>query len=466
MPTVPFCIYLYQMDNDRKASVLRTVPYTGALMTVLAFALKPWSLFRTYFYNGVRMTGFFQYANTFAMYLLVGIILILFVQRVKVFHIGILLVLLFGIFQSGSRTVFVLTVLMVAAISIYRKEVRKTALIGFGAVLVCVVAFILITKKYEGVGRFLTTSLTQSSLVGRILYYKDAIPVIIKHPFGLGYLGYFYAQSEFQTGRYIVRFIHNDFLQIILDVGIVPGMLFIAAVLKNFFSKQTPVFCRFIIIAISMHCMLDFDLQYLSIFFILIAAMNFDSCKEKTIKKYERKTFCFFSAVKAIICVYFCVALGFYSFGYSDISYKMFSNNTNIELEMLRNARTQKELSSVATKILSHNKNVALAYDALAKVAQLNGKYDQMIENKMNAINVAKFNVNEYLDYFRLLESCINDPDENRTEEKEMCIKHIKEIPALMQSVMNGADPLAWKIEETPNLALTDDMIEYLEQLE
>ena len=50
-------------------------------------------------------------------------------------------------------------------------------------------------------GRFLTTSLHSSTLLGRLLYAQDALPVILRHPFGLGYRSYTYMQGSFPDRR-------------------------------------------------------------------------------------------------------------------------------------------------------------------------------------------------------------------------------------------------------------------------
>lgn len=466
MPIVPFYLIVSQYDDEKKSGFLDSIPYSGAIMTVISLALKPWYTFRYYFYNGGRMTGLFQYANAFAIFLLVGIIILLLNRKLSVINIAALIALIAGIFLSGSRTVFVLTVLFVAAICIYKKETRKYAIPSFLVILGIVVAAALISGKTGVATRFLSTSLAQSSFLGRLLYYKDALPVIVKKPFGLGYLGYYYYQSEFQTGRYIVRYIHNDFLQFFVDTGIIPGVLFIASVIKNLISKRTPVTYKFVIAAISMHCMLDFDLQYLAIFFILITAMSFDKKKEIVIKKPWKRTFCFFSAVKALVCMYFCIALCLYTFGYSEQSYKMYDKNTEIQIEILKNSTTAQDISRAAYNILSHNKNVAMAYDAQARVAEAYGKYDSMIELKKKAVSVAKFNAFEYTDYYNLLKESIEKSEENGdVRSREVCVRAIKEIPIMIRQTLDETDPLAWKIEEKPNIELDKEKTEYINNL-
>lgn len=463
MPIVLFYLVISQ-DKGRKKNMLRMVPYSGAFMTILAFCLKPVKAFHTYFYNADRLTGFFQYANTYALFLLIGIILILFSEKISVQKIIVLLILLLGIFESGSRTVFVLTILSVLIISVCRKEIRKTALISFGSVLIIVAVVVMVTHNVSTLGRFLTTSLTDSSLLGRLLYYKDGISVIAKHPFGIGYMGYYYYQSEIQTGRYIVKFIHNDFLQMMIDIGIIPAGLFMATIVKSFFSKEISVSYKFIIAVIAAHCLLDFDLQFLTIFFILIAAMYSDEKRTKVIKQKNRSAVYFMSAAAICFCMYFCIALGLDYIGQRDLSYKMYPYNTEIEIEYLREADSVQKLNDLSKQIIKHNKNVALAYDAQARVAQADGKYEQMIVQKEAAIRVAKYNVNEYYDYFRMLRRELESRNKD-IRRREACAQSMLEIPELMKSVEKQSDPLAWRIEDKPNLVLKEEMADYIQKI-
>ena len=77
------------------------------------------------------------------------------------------------------------------------------------------------------VQRLLRLTLNSSTLNGRILYWYDAVKMIVKNPLGLGYMGYFFMQPQFQTGNYVTKYVHNDILQLVLDAGIVVAVLFV-----------------------------------------------------------------------------------------------------------------------------------------------------------------------------------------------------------------------------------------------
>ena len=107
-----------------------------------------------------------------------------------------------------------------------------------------------------------------------------------------------------------------------------------------------------------------------------------------------------------------------------------------------------------------------MAYDAQARVAEAYGKYDSMIELKKKAVSVAKFNAFEYTDYYNLLKESIEKSEENGdVRSREVCVRAIKEIPIMIRQTLDETDPLAWKIEEKPNIELDKEKTEYINNL-
>lgn len=167
-----------------------------------------------------------------------------------------------------------------------------------------------ITGNQDTIGRFLTISLESSTLMGRLLYYRDVLPVILKHPFGLGYMGYYYAQGGFQTGVYATKFVHNELLQFAVDVGWIPTLLFAFALLRRLLARKTPAMQRMLLFAICAHSMLDFDLQFLSIF--LSFSLRWTQRKGKRSYgngKTESKGTFLSAGALAAVCLYLGAAL-------------------------------------------------------------------------------------------------------------------------------------------------------------
>lgn len=102
----------------------------------------------------------------------------------------------------------------------------------------------------------------------------DALPVLLKHPFGMGYLGYYYIQNEIQTGVYTVRYIHNDWLQIGLDIGWIPLVLYGVAAVKTWIGKSVSIRNKMILAVLFLHGLFDFDAQNMFIFLIVLLIMS------------------------------------------------------------------------------------------------------------------------------------------------------------------------------------------------
>lgn len=274
LPAALFWLLLMQLGPEVRERLFLTIPVSGITMTLLSYPTLWIPALTPYFYASDRLGGFFQYSNSFALFLLLGIIPLAFQKKRRFLCLAGILVLLFGILATGSRTVFMLTVLIFLWLCLTRKRLRIPLMLLLAACVAAALLFVAITGNQDTIGRFLTISLESSTLMGRLLYYRDVLPVILKHPFGLGYMGYYYAQGGFQTGVYATKFVHNELLQFAVDVGWIPTLLFAFALLRRLLARKTPAMQRMLLFAICAHSMLDFDLQFLSIFFVLFLTMD------------------------------------------------------------------------------------------------------------------------------------------------------------------------------------------------
>ena len=123
--------------------------------------------------------------------------------------------------------------------------------IGGGAVLILL--YCALSGQMDILSRFLKISLNQSTFIGRLLYAQDAFPTILKTPFGTGYMGYYFIQQSIQSGVYGIMFIHNDLLQILLDVGWIPFIVFVTAIVLSLLNRNTPLRYKLILLTITAH---------------------------------------------------------------------------------------------------------------------------------------------------------------------------------------------------------------------
>ena len=236
--------------------------------------------------KGMAVWGFFQYPNTYAIFMLVCMITAF--HQIDWKHLDWFLVVhviagIAGIYLSGSRTVFIILALYLFFLIFQKKESRKIMLIGVGAGGIGILALALLGIGAELLERFGNISFGASTLLGRFLYYIDALPVILKHPFGLGYYGYYSIQQEIQTGVYSVLNVHNELLQFMLDIGIIPTLLFYGYVGKIIFDKRTSNRDRQILLVLFAHSLLDYDFQFLAMMFVVVLFLPSGNSREYVI---------------------------------------------------------------------------------------------------------------------------------------------------------------------------------------
>ena len=453
LPLPLFCMALAQINSDERQKLINAVPIIGAIMTAISLLLSFVPILKNYLLVSGRLAGFFQYSNTYAIYLLVGIVIAVGSDWDTKKKLVISAVLLAGIFLSGSRTVFIL---LAAAVVIYlikskNKNLKITLSCAFGAILIIAIIYTLITKSFDTVGRFLTSSFLSSTFLGRLLYYKDALPVILHHPFGLGYMGYYFLQGSFQTGVYSVVNIHNEFLQILLDIGWVPFAVCIWALIKSFLGRDAVT--KSAIAVIIIHCLLDFDLQFVSVCFVLIL-LSFGS--DVPTVKIKKNTVIYSAGIVALtVSIYFGFAEMLMYLKNYDMAAKIYPAYTSAYIQKISEADTVDEASAIADKIIRLNDSVSIAYSAKSRKAFADGDIQLMTEYKKKAISLAVYSIKEYREYREMLEIAEDlYLDAGDDSSAEYCRGCNKEIDAMLEKVKNNTSKLAYMIDDKPELEL------------
>lgn len=344
---LPLPIFVLAMEQNEKKTgetLVDYVPISGMIMVVLSWILGMIPVLDTYFIVNDRLAGFFQYPNTFALYLLIGIIVLAFNKQWTKINVLTFFVLFLGILLTGSRTGFILLLcVLIFCFSIVDKRIRLRLLLFLTSVVLVCGIYVIVSGNMASIGRFLTTSFSSSTFLGRILYYKDAVPVILSHPFGLGYMGYYFTQGAFQTGVYSVINIHNELLQFLLDIGWIPTVILIWTIIKGLIAAELKE-QRMIIIFILLHSMLDFNLQFLSILMILFAVFGTEEKKPKIIKK--KGILIAGTVLSSCISLYFGMDSSLYYLKEYQASADLYPGNTNAWMQLLTEAEDACFLSS------------------------------------------------------------------------------------------------------------------------
>lgn len=127
-------------------------------------------------------------------------------------------------------------------------------------------------------------------------------------------------------------------------------------------------------------------------------------------------------------------------------------------MRLIEKAEATEEMDKIAEKILVMNPDNPLANNAKARVSYANGDFGSMIVYKESALKYYKYDLEEYQDYFNMLyvgyQLYLENNDPNSAD---VCREKLLEIPDMMDKVLSGTDPLAYQIQDKPELELPEE---------
>lgn len=465
LPILLFLIAL--MQKGEKSDPLSLIPHTAAVITVVSAVLMQIPALSPYFSVNGRLAGNFMYPNTFALFLLCALIITALKEKYLWLDLGYIIIFAGGILYSGSRTVFILSVISALLIVFLKLKTLKARIITLGGVaaLIAVVALISVIGGYTGsIGRFLTSSFTESTFLGRLLYFYDALPVILKNPFGTGYLGFYSLEQSVQTGVYSVRFLHNDLLQLMLDVGWVPALLFVFAVIRRFFARGTDLKTRLLIFVISAHSLFDFDLQFIGIFMLFISVLYKNEGKEITL---SRKVPCgIILCVFAVISLYFGTAQVLYYSGNPLAANALYPAYTDAKSALLSEAEESADITVLADEITDLNEYSAAAYSARGIAAFSKGDMAVMMEQMELAIEKAPFSYSNYEAYAYMLINGVYLYEQAGDEQSARVLKNkLFDLADELHSLDEKLSPLGKKIVDQPTTRFSTEYENAIKEL-
>ena len=415
---LPIPLFLIALSNkpDAKAKIFEVLPFFAAIVTIISAILMQIKPLENLFSVAGRLSGFFQYPNTFALFLLVTELLLIKKEKFKYYHYIILAILLFGILYSGSRTVFVLLVVSNFFAAFFTKnKVVKFGILGVMCAAIIAIAAAAALNIGGVLTRFTNISFKESTFVGRILYFYDALPIILKNPFGLGYRGYYYIQQSIQSGLYSVSSVHNDFLQLMLDIGWLPAVCFAAALLKPIFSKHTDNITRIIISVMFLHSCFDFNLQFIAMICLYLLFTDFTAGKRFELTLPQINIVKVIAASLALLSFYMAIPLTLTNFGIYKSASELYPFNTQNETALLTQIEDYDIAFAKAEKILEQNPYITLAYSIKSRYYFSQGDFGKLIKIKKTTFEKFPFQYPEYEEYCYMLINGINLKDQPTT---------------------------------------------------
>ncbi len=464
LPVLLYMVALWQ--SDKRKNLLEFLPYFVAVIGLVCAIGSLITPIRSFFLVSERLSGSFQYPNTFALILLVSELLVLKKSQLKIIDYVTIAVLIGCLLYTGSRTVFLLF-LVSNFIMVLVNASKKTRISIFaiaGVVVIAVLAVAVLGEEGNVFSRYLKIGLTQSTFVGRLLYVVDALPLLLKYPFGMGYLGYHFVQGSIQTGVYNVSYVHNDFLQIALDVGIVPALLFLAAVVGFFCKRKVSLADKVIAGAFAAHSLFDFNLQFVGMFMLFVLLMNDNSGKEIVIKKIGG----FKIALPIVLALnlYMCISLALSQFTLYEAADALYPYNTRNKLLLLEQQEDVTLANEIADEILAQNIYYYAPYSVKSKYCYSKGDFVGVIENKNATFLRNRFRYTEYKEYGVMLVNGIIAYEEMGDSASATVLK--KELLSLKEGIesnKNKISKLGSMINEQPVTQLPGDILDYIDKI-
>ena len=222
-----------------------------------------------------RLQSVIQYANTTALLMLIGILYSVhnYISDKKIGKLICIVIFAVTLFLTGSRTSLMVALAVCTLYALIMSQRRGKIIVACSVVLaVCVViGFNIFTDI-----RIFQISIFEATLVERYITFQDAISMMRGNwLLGIGTGNWQEWQFLYQTAPYNVRFIHNYYLQLLLDGGVLAPLLFFAAtlpsIIKGISSKNLHAF---ILIAVMMQALLDFDLIFSAVAMIAMYSLS------------------------------------------------------------------------------------------------------------------------------------------------------------------------------------------------
>ena len=317
-------------------------------------------------YFDTRIYGNIGYANSYGLVLLISFYL----NKIRIKDIWtsyVDMILILGIFFTGSRTTLVLLGVFLVAEVI--KEIRISKILainilepflfaliqyviysamGIMSILVMpvitylysivrslkwkqyiylvglvIVILLIVFSDSNTMARIRNISFTNGSFQERLVYFEDSMAAIKRNPLGNGINMFQYKQYGDSTAYYDVKYIHNSVLQISYDIGIIGAIVFIALLIIGIVVIIKGTNKRLLVygyITIFLHSLIDFDFAYstIGLLFVMIVLLSENGDKD-----------IYFKVSKVILVILLLIVTYLNMFEGSLAIAKIFSINNN-----------------------------------------------------------------------------------------------------------------------------------------
>lgn len=455
-----FFLYAATFTQEERGLMLDSVAWQGAIMAVLSVCLFLGTLLSGGQDANGRIDGFFQYANTYALFLLICLALLAGKDRRQRLDWPAMAALLVGLFLTGSRGVFLLLAAAGICWAVYRlvvkKQVRPVLLGAAGVVLAAALAVVfsggMVLDRLEAI------TLESSSLNGRLLYYLDGLRMLAQCPFGVGRGGYLYLQPLVQTGPYILKSIHNEYLQAALDGGVLSGILLLALVWAVVFRQGAPLRERAAAALLGLHACIDFDFQFFAMLCLLLLCGVGGERRTVAVKKPAVLAA---GGILTAVFAFFTLPYSLSFFGNSRGAYALWPVDLSLAEERLQHCADLEEAGEIADAILCQTSLSMLAWDCKFAQAAAAADYPSMTSYRYQYLQLNPYRPEVYEEMTTLLENACDQAPEGLDLYQTLA----EQTARLLEEVYARTSPLAYKIADRPDFSFRPALLIRLETI-
>lgn len=472
LPAALFALLVMQEEEAQWERLILLIPPIAAAVTSICLLCGLTPLYELFFINK-RFSGTFQYANSYAMLLLVSLLIVLFSYQYYSRILGSLMVILLttGIILTGSRAVFFLTaagiVVWIAYSFCRQKEssriLRMWVLLIIGIVALCLLLAFLTGHERE-LARFTKINWEKSTHLDRLLFLCDGLTILGQYPFGLGYKGYLFYQGAVQSGDYAVTYVHNDLLQCGLDFGIwmmvLLGIGYTAILIKRDISMRN----RLILAVMAIHGLFDWDFQFAVMLMILILMSNAGRRWCMPLDKMGKVILSAMAAVLATLNLWVgSAALLEFAHCYEAAAI-VYPGMTISQMQVISSHQNDSTGGEAAASICKRNDYCTIALQVMAEQAARRGDFEQMAKYGEKFVKSAKYNETGYGIYVYLLSYAVER--EEAVGNQEGVLKYLRmagQVKKTMEEAEKSFSPLAEQVLGKVKLELPDEYAAYVE---
>lgn len=453
------CLWIWMVRCNREEidHAQRSIPFYGCIMVLLSLPAYVIPSFRALFWENSRMSGFFQYANTSALFLAMGLVLLIYRWREyekNLWKILQLCLLIAGLLLTGSRSILLLVLAWGIYYAFRTKEFRKPFLFAIALFVALSGLYVAILGNTSNVGRIFSIFSSNSTFWGRLLYAWDAIKLLTQKFYGLGRMGYYYTQGTFQSGVYHIRFVHNDFLQIALDYGVIALVLLVVFLGWQLLCGKQRKQSKELLCILCLASLVDFHCQYVTMMMIGALFLDYGECLKEPRKELREN-----HIILPIFCIaflYIAIATGFSKIGKQDMALSLLPDYTNAQEQKMLQSMGMPEGYAIAEKLMKRNPYNINATIVMSYYYASQNRVRECVECLDQMLVLDPYNVEYYKQYDQLLQNIqlklVELAKEEKSYEEDLSFIQARRdaLPEQLAALAQRTSFLAYKIKDEP----------------